>query len=231
MIDKKRGYTYRRPFYAVDPNVDWNAGMIAFLAQNAAGTIVATTAASGTVPIGTFWKDKNTSYWKSTLEQGTFDSDDEIQLQHAYLHGTSYLKVTDLSDVPYLAGLDYDVSLTNGIITRLGGGSISANETVIIWYEYMIPANQISYNGGTNYNQVPDDTLGSGKISVVEGWSHIFTDQFDVTQTYLVNSPLRSNTDSKWTSASTAYPICGKVIHPPTAADPFLGIQQIAVAS
>lgn len=231
-IEKKRGYAYRRPFYAVDQNAFWSAGQIAFLATDASGNTVATTAPSGTVPIGTFWKDHNLTYFRSTVEEGTFDANDQIALMKGNVYSTSFIKVTSHpAGTVYTQGLDYSVSTTNGIVTRLGGGSITAGDTVEIWYGYIILANAINYQGGTNYDRVPDDTLGSGKIAVVEGWAHIYTDQYDPTQTYTLNATLRSDSASLWTTATTAYPICGRVISVPTADDPWLGVQQTTVLS
>ena len=228
MIKKDRGYALRRPFYKVDPNAQINAGMVAFLAD-LAGEVVATTAASGTVPIGTFWKNHNTVYTKTLLEQGAFDSNDEIQLLHGGLLGAGHVKVTDLSGVAYVFGADWTVNLVNGIIVRDSGGSIASAETVLVWYEYSLTAAQMAFNGGVNYDRAPDDTIGSSKISVVEGWAHIFTDQFDVAQAYVLNASLRSNVSSQWTTEVTAYPICGKVIQVPTVDFPFLGVQQTTV--
>ena len=230
MIKKDRGYALRRPFYVVDPNAIINAGMVAFLADSN-GTVVATTAASGTVPIGTFWKDHNLSYYKTTLESHTFDSNDEVLLNQGNIRSTSTIKVCDASGVAYAYGTDYTVNTSNGIVVRDSGGSISSGETVTVWYEYNITASEIMYKGGVNYDRIPDDTLGSSKISVVEGWSHIYTDQFDVTQTYVLNASLRSNSLSLWTTEVTSYPICGKVILVPTVDFPFLGIQQTTVLS
>jgi len=235
MIDKNKSkvYAYNRPFYDVDVNAQINAGMIAFLTTSG-GAVVATTAASGTTPIGTFWKDHNTTWTRSTLESKTFDTNDQIQLGHAPLVSSSVKVTNSAGTVTYTAGTDYTVNTTNGIITRVGGGSIAASATVIVWYQYSIPANQINYagqfqEGGTNYDRQPDDTLGSGKITVVEGFAHIYTDQFDVTQAYSLNQSLRSNASSQWTSASTAWPVCGRVIQVPTPSSPFLGVRQIPV--
>jgi len=228
-IVKSKGYALNRPFYPVDPNAVISAGMVAFLAE-LNGEAVATTAASGTVPIGTFWKDHNTSYVRATLEEHTFDSNDEVLLNKANVHGGN-IKVTDASGTPYVSGTDFSVNATNGIVTRDGGGSITAGETVTVWYEYEVAASAIMYQGGVNYDRLPDDTLGSGKIAVVEGWAHIYTDQFDVNQTYTLNASLRSNASSQWTTETTAYPICGKVIQVPTVDNPVLGIQQTVVLS
>lgn len=237
MIDKiSNGYAYNRPHYRVDINAQINAGMIAFLGTSG-GVVVATTAASGTVPIGTFWKDQNTTWSRTSLESRAFaTATGLLQLGHAPLTSTANVKVTNIAaTTTYTQGTDYTVNATNGILTRVAGGNITAGQTVVVWYEYTIPASQINLaggrftQGGTNYDRQPDDTLGSGRITVVEGFAHIYTDQYDVRQVYALNASLRSNANSQWTSATTGWPICGRVIAVPTAAYPFLGILQIQV--
>lgn len=240
MLDKKRGYHYHRPFYPVDDNVNIMAGMIAFLATNASGVTVATTAASGTVPIGTFWKDRSASRWRMTLENGTFNAANTILLSRGNVRRAAAVRVTNAAGtVAYTQGVDYTVALANGVVTRLAGGAILALATVVISYEYAVASGQetwdyasTQWSGGTNYDRQPDDTLGSGRIAVAEGDAQLFTDQYDVTLVYALNAPVRSNALSQWSSAGAGVgmsSVCGRVIRTPTANDPFLGVAQIRV--
>ena len=231
ILKNDKGYNYNRPYYDVDPNAEITAGMVAFLVQSGT-TIYATTAAnavSGGVPIGTFWKDHNLNYFRATVESKTFDLNDQILLTNGTLISAAKVRVASTAGVVYTLGADYLLTLANGLITRVGGGLIVAGETVIVTYEYSVSAAQIVSYGGANYDRVPDDTLGSGAIAVVEGWAHIWTDQFDVAQTYVLNAPLRSNAESKYTSALTAYSVCARVIEPPSVGKPFLGFCQTTV--
>jgi hypothetical protein len=238
MLDKKRGYAYDRPFYDVDTNVNIWAGMVAFLTTSG-GVTVATTAASGTVPIGTFWKDSAITYIRSTLESGTFSAANTINLSKGNVLGTGYIKVTNSAGtVVYTQGVDYTVATANGVVTRLGGGAIAALATVVIWYNYVLQNAQVYWDNvsthwtavGQNYDRQPDDTLGSGKITVAEGDAKLYTDQYDVNQTYTLNAPLYSNAASQWTTVAGYTSVCGRVLSVPTANDPFLGVQQITVA-
>lgn len=228
-INRRNGYYMHRPFYAVDPNAAISAGMIAFLAMSGT-TVVATTAASGTIPIGTFWKDHNTSYVQSIVEQQTFrTSSNDVTLSKGNIHNTGTIKVTNAAGTTvYTQGVDYSVNTVNGVVSRIAGTAIGATDTVVIWYEYQILASQINYSG-SNYDRQPDDTLGSGKITVVEGDAAIYTDQYDVTQTYTLNAALRSDALSRWTTAVGVSSICGRVIQVPSVASPMLGIHQIRV--
>jgi hypothetical protein len=237
MLDKKRGYAYYRPFYAVDPNVNIQAGMVAFLATSG-GATVATTAASGTVPIGTFWKDRSNGYIRAAVETKTFDASNQIFTSKPSIVWTAAGKVTNATGtVVYVEAVDFTVNVVNGILTRLPAGSIPALGTVVVWYRYNVTATQVywdnvatKYTSGYNYDRQPDDTLGSGKITVAEGDAKIYTDQYDPTMTYTLNHWVRPDANSLWTTNVTAYSICGRIIKVPTAGDPFLGIQQIMVA-
>jgi len=239
MLDKKRGYAYDRPFYDVDTNVNIWAGMVAFLATNAAGATVATTAASGSVPIGTFWKDSALAYIRTNIESGTFNATNTLNLSKGNVLGTGFIKVTSATGMTvYTQGTDYTVSTTNGVVTRLAAGTIPALATVLIWYSYNLQQTQVYWDNvstqftaaGQNYDRQPDDTLGSGKITVAESDAKLYTDQYDVNQTYTLNAPLYSNSVSQWTTVAGFTNVCGRVIGVPTAADPFLGVQQITVA-
>jgi len=238
MLDKKRGYAYDRPFFDVDTNVAITAGMVAFLTTSG-GVTVATTAASGTVPIGTFWKDSALTYIRTTVETATFGAAGTINLLKGNVRGTGFIKVTNAAGtVVYTQGVDYSVATANGVVTRLGGGAIVALASVVVWYSYNLQNTQVYWDNvstqwtavGQNYDRQPDDTLGSGKITVCAGDALIYVDQYDVTQTYTLNAPLYSDANSFWTVAAGYTNACGRVISVPTANDPFLGVQQITVA-
>jgi len=242
MLDKKRGYNQLRPHYPVDGNVNIMAGMVAFLATNASGVTVATTAASGDVPIGTFWKDRAASAWRSTVESRTFNANNIVTVSKGNFRRAAAIKVTNAAGtVTYTQGTDYAVTLANGVITRLGGGAIVALQAVIVSYEYAVVVGQehwdnvsTQWSQGTNYDRQPNDTIGSGRIAVAEGDTQLYTDQYDVTQTYVLNAPLRSNALSQWSSAGAGVgmsSVCGRVIKLPTASYLFLGVAQIRVAA
>ena len=238
MLDKKRGYAESRPFYSVDTGVNIHAGMVAFL-TSVAGVATATIGASGHVPIGTFWKDRAATYIRTTIETKTFSLLGIITLSKGNILSTGDIKVTNSTGtVVYTNGADYLVNTTNGVITR-GAGLIPALATVIIWYKYSLLATQIYWDNvstkwtasGQNYDRQPDDTLGSGKITVAEGLVKLYTDQYDVTRTYTLNQALYSNVNSMWTNAGGFTSAIGRVLSVPSASDPFLGLQQITVVA
>jgi hypothetical protein len=242
MLDKKRGYAFHRPFYTVDTSVNIQSGMVAFLGTDNAGNPIATTASSAATamtPIGTFWKDAAVQYVRSWVEEGTFNANDVIFLSKGNIHSASEIKVTNLDgSVTFTQSVNYSATLANGVITRMAG--ISAGATLVIWYTYNVLAGKEFWENsatkdstGSNYDRQANDTLGSGKITVVEGDATLFTDQYDVNQTYILNAELRSDINSKWTTASGGgtSSVCGIVRKVPTASDPFLGLAQVRVTS
>ncbi|MFA5132625.1 MAG: hypothetical protein WC444_04885 [Candidatus Paceibacterota bacterium] len=229
MIDRERMKQYMpsRVFYDVDPNAEIYAGMVAFLAVDGNGVTVATTAPSGTRPIGTFEKDQGLAYERSSVEQHTFDANNQILVKHPFVTaGKAEGKLQSLAGVVYTENVDYTVNLTNGVITRVVGGAIAAGETVDVWYRYTVKAGDTMWNGGTNLDRVPDDTLGSGQITVIEDWAHIWTDQFVVTDQFAVGDELRPAADSRWTNQVNGHPVCGMCIHVPSPDNPLLGVRQ-----
>ena len=241
MLDKTRGYYEKRPFYAVDGNAAIVAGMVAFLGS-VAGVTVATVAASGDTPIGTFWKDAATTNVRGAIESGTFNAGGTINLQKGNVSSTAFIKVTNAAGtVTYTQGVDYSVATANGVVTRIGGGAILALATVVISYRYNLVVGQDHWDNastrwsqGVNYDRQPNDTIGSGKVTVVEGDAIIYTDQYDPTQTYTLNAVLRADANSLWSTVGAGTGIssvCGRVIEVPSASDPFLGVAQIRVTA
>lgn len=234
MLDKKRGYAQNRPFYPVDTTVQIMSGMVAFLAVNAAGVTVATTAASGTVPIGCFWKDQAVSFVRNFVEDLTFDTTGVARASKSNFIGNG--KVTNVAGtIVYTEGVDFSASLVNGTITALAG-LLAAGDTVQVSYSYAPVAGReywdnvsTQFSRGVNYDRQPDDTLGSGLITVVEGDAILYTDQYDPTQIYTLNDHLQSDAFSRWTTAVGVTNPCGRVVKVPTAGDPFLGVAQIKV--
>jgi hypothetical protein len=194
----------------------------------------------GGVPIGTFWKDAASAYVQNWIEESTFNVNHVIFLTKGNVHSTSEIKVTSVDGATtYTQGTDYSVTLNNGVITNLMAG-IAPHATVIIAYTYSIqPGHEFWNNGSTKwatgqtYDRLPDASIGSGKIAVIEGNVVLYTDQYDPVQTYTLNAALRSDANSLWTVASTGNvsSICGRVVKVPTATDPFLGVAQIRIAA
>lgn len=246
MLDKKNGYADHRPFYPVDPNASIQSGMIAFMIEDVNGnpmvTTAANTASGSMVPIGTFWKDASAQYVRTWGENVTFDTNNLATFSKGNFHSLSELRVCNLAQtVDYTQALDFNAVAVNGILTRLGGGSIGALATVTVFATYNVMAGQewqenvsTQWTNGSTMDRLANDTLGSGKITIAEGIATLYTDQYDVTQTYKLGDTLRCNADSKWTNLPAGTGLssaCGRVIKVNTATNPFLGLEQIRVVA
>lgn len=239
MLQKQKGHFPKRFSYTAHSSVNCYAGQVAFLSSENGVTVVTTAASGATRPIGTFWKDRSTSYIRRTIENGTFDSNDQILLKKGNVTSTGNMKITNLSGgTTYALTTDYTVTTANGVITRTGGGNIATGETVVIWYEYSLTGSDITWQNvasrdtrGQTYDRVNDASLGSGKIAVIQGSGDVwfYTDQFDLDQVYGLNDQLYSDATSMWTNhvASAVTGVIGQVIAVPTASSPWLGVMQM----
>lgn len=223
MIDKNRSRVRNRPFYKVDPNSTWEEGQVATLVESGGEVLVKKyEALSGEVPLGIFWFPKATALTRVSVETVILTGTDVIPLKHAYIVSASE-RVTNLTGTTvYVAGTDYTINYTNGTIQRIATGGIPDGATVVVRYRYNVLASELA-RMPQRFERVPDATLGSGTITVAEGPAEIFTDQYDTTVGYTVNSNLYANNTGRITSVSGG-PVIGKVIVPPTLGYPLLGL-------
>lgn len=231
MIDKSRSRAFHRPFYDVDVEATFEAGMVATLTTSPTGEgTVATLAGSGNVPLGIFWNSKSTIFVKTSIETASFPSGKlSVELAHEHIvSGTVRVTSADGGTV-YTEGTDYTIDYTKGIITRVAGGNIPDGATVIVTYRYDVPQRDLQFYG-VGYDRIPDDTIGSGKITVVEGYSQLYIDVFDTLTSYSLGDALGANASGILTNQSPTYAFA-KVISVPTANDPWLGIETTTIVS
>ncbi len=226
-IDKSRSRAPQRPFYAVDPSVSFDAGMVAALVMGSAGPM-ATLAGAGSagVPLGIFWNGKNTVFNKTEVnEPVSFHTGNVQNLKHADIYNGS-VRVTNVpGTVVFAEGADYIISYINGTITRMG--TIPAGGQCVITYGYIVRQADLQFYGA-NYDRIPDDTIGSGKITVIEGWSQLWIDVFETQTAYQLNEVLGHNALGMITNIAPLSTFA-KVISVPSANDPWLGIEQTTV--
>jgi len=224
-IDRTRSRTYKRPFYAVDPVAVWIEGMIATLDEDAGGHPIVRVCTSNDLPLGTFWKSKSAKLIDTNVNEPIKFTANAMNLLKAYIVANS-VKVTNVGGtVIYIEGVDYSINYINGIITRI---TIPLNATVWVTYRYEVPPSEVQFYG-VGYDRIPDQTLGTGMVVVIEDWAQIFTKMFDTQAVYRLNDALRVNDLGLLTTALTYSRVCAKVISVPSASDPWLGYEQRAI--
>jgi len=225
----------KRFSFDVDEAATIYAGMAVMLGTNAAGDTVVQACDATSTPLGIAWGDKTmTTQELITYEVVTFSAGAGLiqNLNHANLVASSYRVENTAHTTMYTegGGADYTMAVANGVITNTLAGAITATQTVHVTYRYNVPANQLNFFG-QSYDRVPDDTIGSGKITVVQGIATIYTDQYDPTRggavsAYALDDPLYSTATGLLTNnAGGGGPIIGKVIEIPTATQNMLGCE------
>lgn len=205
----------------VDPMVQFEAGCIVGL--NSEGKI---TVAGGDIkPIGVA-KWNKTFDWNTAVvidEEVVLNGVDWVNLRKAVLISDS-VKVTNVDRTTvYVEGMDYEVNYTNGQVRRVGTGSIPDGATVLVSYRYQMSNEELVAMRGKNYVNTTDDTLGSGKITVIENWAELYTDQYDTSKVYKPGDQLYVGDGGMFTTENTGMPY-GVVYKAPTAGDPMLGV-------
>jgi hypothetical protein len=147
-------------------------------------------------------------------------------LTHGSLE-TGSERVTNLAGTAvYVKDTDYTINYTNGQIARVGNGNIPNGATVLVSYRYYASDVELDQLYGRNWMNTLDDTMLVGKITVIQDFAVIYTDQYDTTVGYTVGDDLYITDNGRVTSDSsgeaTRVGICVKV---PTVDDPYLGIQ------
>jgi len=137
------------------------------------------------------------------------------------------VRVTSLDGATvYEETTDYTVNYANGQITRVGAGGIPNGATVLVSYRYAAADVELDLLYGRNWMNTLDDTMQVGKITVIQDFAVVYSDQYDSAQGYTVGGNLYITANGRITSdnsgGATKVGICVKV---PTVDDPYLGIQ------
>lgn len=188
------------------------AGYIATLDSDGNAAVADT---SSTQILGIFFCHKTTSFYRPVVdEEVTFTgSGTTVNLANANLQSGS-IRVTDSDGTAYTVTTDYTVSTTNGTITHAGGGSsIGVTETVLVDYRYQDP----------NLAGL-DQTLGSGRASIIEGSGEIATLVYETDAAWAINTDVTVSANGLPTIGG-AGAVIGFVTKVPTSSDPELQFQ------
>lgn len=201
----------------VDANAVFQAGMISQYASD--GEIVT---CDGTAPCGVFkWNKTSTVTGVEVKEAIVLTGTTASNLNHA---NVSNVKVENAAGTDYIVTTDYTVNTTNGTVTRNGAGGITSGATVYVTYTYQLSSAELNA-AGKNFTLSTDDTQGSNKITIIQGFSTVYTDQYDTSKDYAVGDTVYPTVGGKFTNQADYNKPFGKVISVPTAADPYLGIE------
>ena len=229
-IDIKRSFIGREVGNKnVDPNTTFNAGMVG--AYNSSGNIVVSDGT--TLPAGILkWNKTSTVYGVIVDEAVVMNTDGTTAsaLAHANVSSVRVRSLAGGLGTLYNLTTDYTVSTTNGTVTRVA--NIASGGTVYITYTFQLNATDIASganapgNVGLNFQLNTDDTAGSGKITLIQGLSTVFTDQFETSRTYAINDLLYVSGNGLFTNAVVTNKF-GRVVSVPTASDPYLGVEGV----
>ena len=220
-------------FRTVDPLASFVQGQVGRITVDANGNPIVSvcTETSTNIPVGIFWCNKTISFYVPVVDESiTFTgANSTINLAHPLLKGAAgtYVKFTNTAKtVQYTSGAtistastDYVINYTNGTIQLANAAgpancTITTTQTVLVTYMYQ----DMKVSG-------IDDTLGAGKLVMLEDKGEIATRLYDTAATFdfttakngvIVCGPL--GVPSTQTLYDTA-PIIGKLTKAPTSSN------------
>jgi hypothetical protein len=144
-----------------------------------------------------------------------------VALKHPVV---SQVKVEKLDGTDYALTTDYLLNATNGTVSRVGAGAIADGETVLVSYRYDVLPGTLDFEGRNFFNFIDDVSIAQNRITVIQGFSIIFSAAYDSSKDYAIGDALTCGADGYVTKGG-AGDVVGKVIQVPTAQDPFLGYE------
>lgn len=211
--------------YPVDPNSEFEAGMIAQLTLF--GNEVVCGVSDGSAPIGIIDDVKKTSFSNVSIDEvviapatgvqsgGRLVTPVDIKIE---LNNPNVLSTSFMSDP-----VDVELISRNGVLVFLAGTPLNYSSTGGSTYDSIRTVVNYSY-------QVPnipgdDSTLASGRITVWLMRMSFSTNMFEANQRYPLNAPLFVNESGLLTTRqiSTDYPAIALCTAPPTTVHSTLG--------
>lgn len=133
---------------------------------------------------------------------------------------------------------DYTVNAVNGTITGVAAGpsGVTTGLVVFVTYTYQLTASDFDFQGRNFWNFTDDVTIQDGRITVMTGWTIVFTTQFDTSRTYALSGAASNLYCSGGTgdtvgsglftnnANSANNEFVGRCIQLPTATDPYMGV-------
>jgi hypothetical protein len=199
--------------YPVSPATEFEPGMVAEFTT--IGNEIVLTKSDGTAPIGIIDDVRATAFQRAVTNDEVI-----IPAQGSGYGATTPVDVTgNLSHASVVRGsfvssIPVTLNEVNGTITAPAGTALNYDSDsdgiydsirVVCSYTYQIP------------DVLGDDTTAaSGKLTIWISRGIYATDQYDTTQSYVLNAPLYCGTDGKFTSVVNG-PAIALTITPPTS--------------
>jgi len=228
-------YTRNLGTYVAAPLTTFRAGMLVQL--NASQQVEICGTGGVTLPFGFTKYTKATTLFASVIgEQIQLNGIAATNLAHAALRtpgAIGGIRVWNLTTgASYTEAVHYTANYVNGTVVRIvAGGSPADGEIVGCDYAYQVTEAELKFEGRNFWNLQNDVDIQDGKITVINDWSIIFTNQYDPSQTYAVNDALTAGTSGDvltgLVTKGGAGPFVGRVFQVPTADDPFLGVNYV----
>ncbi|MEO0074544.1 MAG: hypothetical protein ABIK31_00335 [candidate division WOR-3 bacterium] len=197
-------------YRVVDPGAEFLPGMGAALTTLGGKTVVTRHDGSATAPVlGLFINSKTNSFYKATAETfvaGTAPYN--ITLKNANVKD---VRITTLSGAAFTG--TFTVNTVNGIVNVTVQGNIASGETGIVYYSYK----DLTVVGF-------DQTLGSGRVAVLESNSEVALLVYDTSVAYTLGGTVGINADGLVSSPGTS-PAIGFVTKVPSVNNPELHVQ------
>lgn len=204
--------------FTVDANATFEAGQIA--TYNSDGEVAV---CDGTAPMGILKGNKTSGLTGVVVNEAIVLSDtSSVTLAHANVSNVKVKNATTGGTTYVGGGSAYTLDATHGIITRVG--TIVNGATSYVTYTYSLSTAELKA-AGVNFNLHRDDTAGSGKITVIEGFGTVYTDKYVTDLDYATNDTVYSTNTGLFTKTNSYSKPFGKVVSVPSANDPFLGVE------
>lgn len=212
-----------------DPVATFLQGQIVYKGANG---VTLCDGATGHTPLGIAkWNKATTLYGVNVDEAVVLPGTTAVALKKSTVSGVKVNSAVSGSSsiTTYTVTTDYTVNAVNGTVTRVGGGAIADGQTVYVTYTYAIQSTDLDFQGRNFWNFTDDVTIQDGRITVITGWSMLFTTQYNSSIQFSLGDSLVCSTAGLFTKAAAAdagtgaFPV-GTVIQVPTATDPYLGL-------
>lgn len=222
--------------WQADPAATFRQGQL--VKRNASGLIIL---ADGVDVMGVAkWTKANTFLGSVTDEPVTLNGTTASNLKHGNVSNERVQSLPDGAGSTFVegGGNDYILVAGNGTIARDPTSSIADGATVFVSYTFELTSADLDFQGTNFFNRVDDVGItdagpsgSGGQITVIQDWSLLFTTQYDTSQVYAVNDDIHAAgqvtaaLSGLFTNDAAEGQLVGKCTQPPTASDPFLGVE------